>query len=82
MAQRRRKSKRRKKAVQPVPHTINQEVEAMRYEIVNYIELADGRTICLDNEPLEARRRYGAMIQDRMMGALGYRRRDAKEKTA
>lgn len=54
----------------------------MRYEIVNYIELADGRTICLDNEPLEARRRYGAMIQDRMMGAMGYRRREAKEKTA
>ena len=78
----RRKSKRRKKAVQPVPHTINQEVEAMRYEIVNYIELADGRTICLDNEPLEARRRYGAMIQDRMMGAMGYRRRETKEKTA
>ena len=54
----------------------------MRYEIVNYIELTDGRTICLVNEPLEARRRYGVMIQDRMMGAMGYRRRDTKEKTA
>ena len=54
----------------------------MRYEIVNYIELADGRIICLDSEPPEARRRYGAMIQDQMMGALGHRRRDTKEKTA
>ena len=78
----RRKGTRRKKSVQPVPHTINQEVEAMQYEIVNYIELTDGRTICLDSEPPEAQRRYGAMIQDRMMGALGYRRREAKEKTA
>ena len=49
-----------------------------KYEVVNYIEV-NGQTICLDDQPLEERLRYGRMIQDRMMGTLGYRRKTSEK---